>query len=86
LIKNNKLAFNIFLFLSLFNLIFPPFKSEYDPDKYFFHFIFNPVRSYGSIIDANIDITILIILLLTSIILSFIIQNIFNFIKNRKMK
>lgn len=81
MIKKNKIASRIFLVLVLFNLLFPPNICIEDGIIYYrnyFKFIF------GS--RDEIDIPTLVVLILISLIVSIIIQGIYNIIKKKQSK
>ena len=85
--KKNKVAISVFLVLALFNLLFPPFVIEgtgnYIITRKHFTFVFKDlVKSVEPV--GTIDIKTSIILLLISLVISFIIQMIYNFFKGRK--
>jgi hypothetical protein len=84
MLKNNKIAFYVFLVLALFNLIFPPMYlvDERSYDKIiFFKFVF----TYKSDLEYfRIDIIRLIIFISISLIISIFIQGIYNFFNNKR--
>lgn len=91
MIKINKIAIGVFLVFSLFNFLFPPYilvlPDGKIQDRILFDFILNEhlkieYFSYNYII----DIRTLIVLLLISLVISVIIQGIYNIFKKKYPK